>query len=168
MEKRGISPLIATVLILGFTVALAAIIMTWGTGFTKKIQEQTEETSSIQITCATDVVFDIKSACEAATDGEYKITIANNGNKKIDGFQIRFYKALDNVLTKNYDFDLNSDGIEAFGIESDTEASGYTGNKEVYQIEVIPKITVGSKSITCAQNIDSFGDVNGANPIDEC
>ena len=30
MEKKGISPLIATVLILGFTVALAAVIMTWG------------------------------------------------------------------------------------------------------------------------------------------
>ena len=37
MNKKGISPLIATVLILGFTVALAAIIMTWGTDFTKKI-----------------------------------------------------------------------------------------------------------------------------------
>jgi flagellin-like protein len=36
MNKKGISPLIATVLIIGFTVALAAIIMTWGTTFSDK------------------------------------------------------------------------------------------------------------------------------------
>ena len=30
MNKRGVSPLIATVLIIGFTVALAAMIFTWG------------------------------------------------------------------------------------------------------------------------------------------
>lgn len=33
MRNKGISPLIATVLLLGFTVALAAIIMTWGKSF---------------------------------------------------------------------------------------------------------------------------------------
>ena len=34
--KRGISPLIATVLLIGFTVTLAAVIMTWGGGFTRE------------------------------------------------------------------------------------------------------------------------------------
>jgi len=37
MNKKGISPLIATVLIIGFTVALAAIIITWGSGFVNKL-----------------------------------------------------------------------------------------------------------------------------------
>ena len=40
-NKRGISPLIATVLLIGFTVALAAMVMTWGSGFIKKTTEQT-------------------------------------------------------------------------------------------------------------------------------
>lgn len=39
MNKRGISPLIATVLLIGFTVSLAAIIINWGTSFTREIQE---------------------------------------------------------------------------------------------------------------------------------
>ena len=32
MNKKGISPLIATVLLIGFAVALAAVVMTWGLG----------------------------------------------------------------------------------------------------------------------------------------
>ena len=36
MSKRGISPLIATVLIVGFTIALAAMIITWGGNFCKE------------------------------------------------------------------------------------------------------------------------------------
>ncbi|MDP2908398.1 MAG: hypothetical protein Q8N77_01190 [Nanoarchaeota archaeon] len=166
MKKRGISPLIATVLILGFTVALAAIIMTWGTGFTKRMQEQTEETANVQITCATDVVFDVKSACEdPVTGGTYKLTIANNGNKKIDKFQIRFYKAADDVKTVEYTFGGN--GIEAFGIESESKTSGYLVADEVKQIEAIPVITVSNKLITCASNIDSFGNLEGS-AIDNC
>ena len=38
MDKRGISPLIATVLIIGFTVALAAVIITWGGRFILRLQ----------------------------------------------------------------------------------------------------------------------------------
>lgn len=166
MKKKGISPLIATVLILGFTVALAAIIMTWGTAFTKKMQEQTEETANVQVTCATDVVFDIKSACEdPATDGTYKLTIANNGNKKIDKFRIRFYKSADDVRTVESTF--GGDGISAFGIESESKDSTYAAD-EVKQIEAIPVITVGGKQITCAQNIDTFGDVDNPLVISNC
>lgn len=170
MKKRGISPLIATVLILGFTVALAAVIMTWGTGFTKTMTKQTEETSGIQVTCATDVMFEVQKVCETATNGEYKILIANNGNKKIEKFTIRFYKSGSDVKSVPKE-DFNSDGdtgLEAFGIEAEDVASGYTGNKEVFQVDVIPIISIGGKDTTCAQNIGTFGDVDNTDPIDEC
>lgn len=170
MQKRGISPLIATVLILGFTVALAAIIMTWGTAFTRSMMGRTAETSSVQITCATDVVFDVKSACEDKTiGGTYKLTIANNGNYKIDKFQVRFYASADNVTTATYDFEGDGiDGIERFGIESESKASGYTAADLVKQIDAIPIITLGGKQITCAQNTGTFGDVDNTLPIDNC
>lgn len=43
-KKREISPLIAVVLIIGFTVALAVIIINWGTGV---IEEQEQEESTL-------------------------------------------------------------------------------------------------------------------------
>ena len=46
-RNKGISPLIATVLILGFTVALALIIMVWGQKFTETQKMQEEEIEEI-------------------------------------------------------------------------------------------------------------------------
>ena len=161
MDKKGISPLIATVLIIGFTVALAAVIMTWGQSFSKGIQEQTEETSTQQITCAQDVMFDIKSVCETTTNGIYKITIANNGNKKIDGFKVRYYESTDDVIPKDVPFGVGTlAGIDAFGIESDATVA--SGQSDVKKIEVMPIITIEGKQITCSSNIDSYGDLEGS------
>ena len=42
MNKKAVSPLIATVLIIGFTVALAAIVMTWAGGFMRQTIGETE------------------------------------------------------------------------------------------------------------------------------
>lgn len=162
MKKKGISPLIATVLILGFTVALAAIIMTWGTGFVKKMQEGTEDTADVQITCATDVLFDIQNACETAVGGTYKLTIANNANKDISSFKIRFYESMDSVKTATYTFnDDGTAGLTAFSIESESDVASGFGVDKVKQIDAIPLINVNNKEVTCAQTIDTFGDVDG-------
>src|SRR3989344_8846886 len=121
--KKAISPLIATVLIIGFTIALAAIIMTWGMSFTRDIQQTTEEGASMQIICTKDVMFKVTNVCETATDGTYKVTIQNDGPKKIESFKARFFEAADDVAQQSITF--GGDGIPAFWIESDaTVASG--------------------------------------------
>ena len=61
--KKGISPLIATVLLIGFTVALAAVIMTWGLDYIKKTTEKTGETTEEQLSCANDLQFEIIPDC---------------------------------------------------------------------------------------------------------
>lgn len=157
MEKRGISPLIATVLLLGFTVALAAVIMTWGTGFTKKMQEQTEETANIQMTCATDVVFDIKSVTKSGSD-IYNILVSNDGKEPIKKWKIRFYENAATVKLSTTDPIVKE--ISAFGLDTitATPAAGLTG---VRKVEVIPIISKGGKDVVCSQNIDSFGDTEG-------
>lgn len=62
-SKKGISPLIATVLLIGFTVALAAVIMTWGLDYIKKITSGTERTTEEQLKCARDLDFEIIPNC---------------------------------------------------------------------------------------------------------
>ena len=99
MLRKGISPLIATVLIIGFTVALAAIIMTWGTTFSKGMQKSTEATTEEQMSCAQDVVFDLSSACVVDADS-IKLTLKNDGSKDIINMSIRFYVDGNNVQMK--------------------------------------------------------------------
>jgi len=43
MNKKGISPLVTTVLIIAFTVALACIVMTWGGSFMRQQKEEINE-----------------------------------------------------------------------------------------------------------------------------
>ena len=57
-NKKGISPLIATVLLIGFTVALAGIVITWGSNFVKNITSGTEERTESTLACAGDLNFD--------------------------------------------------------------------------------------------------------------
>ncbi|MFH1210471.1 MAG: archaellin/type IV pilin N-terminal domain-containing protein [archaeon] len=160
-KKKGISPLIATVLILGFTVALAAIIMVWGQRFTTNMQKQTEETANTQIKCATDVDFKIKDACSAGGGG-YKVTIENNQGLKIDKLVVRFYQAVDNMQATDM---FNTTGVGAYGISSET----YTPNPalQVKFVEAIPVVTIGGKPVTCAANRQDFGSLEGA-VLDAC
>ena len=63
-HKKGISPLIATVLLLGFTVALAAVIMTWGLDYIKSTTEKTGETTDKALMCTNELGFEITFDCE--------------------------------------------------------------------------------------------------------
>jgi flagellin-like protein len=65
MDRRGISPLIATVLIIGFTIVLAVLVITWISG---TVTEQTE---------STDCMVEVESVCLNAVGkvgGSYNMT----------------------------------------------------------------------------------------------
>ena len=153
MFKRGISPLIATVLIIGFTVALAAIIMTWGTTFSKGMQKSTEATTEEQLACAQDVQIDLSGACIDGVTG-VKLTVKNDGSKDIQNISARFYVSGDNVVP------LYLPGaslpLPAYGIKSVTlSPTGFTGAgidfNDVTLVEVIPVIKVGENYLPARQ-----------------
>lgn len=75
--KKGISPLIATVIIIGFTIVLAAGVIYWGTDFFNTIQSQTSKGATIQNLCASDL-----SGLEvAATRGTNTIAVTIDNTK---------------------------------------------------------------------------------------
>ncbi len=49
---KGLSPLIATVLLIAFTVAVAGIVSTWLTGFTKTSTETVGDTATDELICS--------------------------------------------------------------------------------------------------------------------
>ena len=152
--KKGISTLIATVLILGFTVAIAAIIMVWGQGYISNIQKKAESTTNAQLACANDVLLDIVDVCNT-NPTIFKVTLKNDGTKTIDKVILRFYEAPSTV--KTYDTaSYTPPGVGAFSIDSKTiTVDGITG--QVKLVEAIPVITIGSDQITCTSNVRKFG-----------
>lgn len=81
MKKRGISPLIATVLLIGFIIALVAVVMLWGKGFIQEKAEKEGELAQAQLSC-TRIIMD-------ANILGGKINIVNKGGTKISGLIIR-------------------------------------------------------------------------------
>ncbi|MFA5887722.1 MAG: archaellin/type IV pilin N-terminal domain-containing protein [Candidatus Nanoarchaeia archaeon] len=172
MLRKGISPLIATVLIIGFTVALAAIIMTWGTTFSKGIQKSTEATSDERMACAQEVQISLASACVGTNT--INMTIKNDGSKDIVNMTARFYTGASAVSTASLPFATGSTVvIPAFGIitPSVTGASmtaPITDATTIKYVEIIPVIKVGEKDVTCSEAVENVGDSTFTDVLDAC
>ena len=87
MNKRGISPLIATVLIIGFTIVIAALVFQWGGNY---FQSSTSETSqeAERAIAMTGIEINLKEA----TFGHEGINllIESKTDKQIEGLKVRF------------------------------------------------------------------------------
>ncbi len=86
MEKRGISPLIATVLLIGFVVTIAAIFWAWYQSTVEGQAEETAEKTTSQYTCATNV--DIKISDPTCTNETISFNIENIGLAELKDFRI--------------------------------------------------------------------------------
>lgn len=81
-SKKGVSPLIATVLIIGFTIVLAAVVMQWGGSFVRTLTEQTASSADVQIRCM-EIDFD------AVATSPDTIKITNNKDNTISDVLIQ-------------------------------------------------------------------------------
>jgi len=159
-NKKGVSPLIATVLIIGFTIALAAVVMTWGGGFVRKTTEETEASADLVLKCATQVTYDIKTATRPSTlDGEGAVTatIENRGNIDVTALMFRFYS--DGNVAGSFDTGnvpvgvtyTGPIGLSAFGVDTFVIPDSEIGNR-VDEVEVIAKIdNPKGGDFTCGQ-----------------
>lgn len=173
--RKGISPLIATVLIIGFTVALAAIIMTWGTTFSKGIQKGTEATTEEQMACAQEVQIALSSACVNSDANTVQMTIKNDGSKEITAMTARFFTGANIVSTFALPLAPGSTTavVPSYGIITpNVSASAMNPQIDdpatIKYIEIIPSIMVGTKTVTCAQATENFGDSTYVKALDAC
>jgi len=83
--RKGISPLIATVLLIAMTLAVATIIGSWFTGITKTQTEMLEENTKKQINC-TGALLSISDVICSSTNQQLTIAISNLGDTALYGF----------------------------------------------------------------------------------
>ncbi len=89
LGKKGIAPLVATVLLIAFAVALASIVINWGTAYTRETQEVSEKESSDQYLCSIKVDFDILKVIRDEEEEFINITVENKKEKEIKGFAVK-------------------------------------------------------------------------------
>jgi len=96
-HKKGVSPLIATVLLIAFAVSLGAVVMNWGRGYVETTMEQAEAQSSEKISCSMDTsmgivqVGDKQRLCidrSGVDPYTLNFTLINTGIVDLQGVQI--------------------------------------------------------------------------------
>lgn len=137
--KKGISPLIATVLLIGFSVALAAVVMTWGLDYVKNTQQNVGDKTQQFLKCS-DLNFEI-SDVDCAND---EVTVQNNANIDIANVTLRMYVGNDLIP-------ISGEGIPAFG---NTHYSVPTAGAS--KVEAIVSIQGDNGAIACPNNIKQY------------
>ena len=85
---KGVSPLVATVLLIAFVVAVAGIIAAWTTGFAKSQTQVVEQQSTYAITCGYGSI-NMKSLIFQSASTRLAGTIENNGQISLGNLTLR-------------------------------------------------------------------------------
>jgi|SRR3989344_3766592 len=143
LNKKGISPLIASILLIGFTVALAAIVITWGSGFVERITKGTEEKTTKSIVCISDLNFEIRKV-DCATKS---IVIDNKGNIGIKGLRLRFFDVSGNSKGSADTEPINNFEVKTISLTAIPASTS--------KVEALAIIDIDGLNVTCSDSIKS-------------
>ena len=144
MDKRGVSPLVATILLLFLAIGLGVIVMNWG-------RSQVEAAS----TCAVNIGFtvvelnEIQEVCYAGrgADGYIHFIVENGPSIDIDGIQLSI------IGTKKiYNLELKDKIKTGYSLLKDIPYD-FDNFGDIRQIKILPKIVLyeGEDALLCAE-----------------
>ncbi|MEK6952660.1 MAG: hypothetical protein AABX29_06630 [Nanoarchaeota archaeon] len=135
IKKKGITPLIATLLLLLFVLIIMTVVFLWTRGVQKQVVEKNAELSKKQVECG---------AVQIEVTGGDVINIANKGNIKINliirelfGSNVRKSEIYD-VIEPGSSYSLVKSDQEC--TENDTTGVGGRLCKQTTQVEIIPAL----------------------------
>jgi len=129
-SRRGVSPLIATVLLIAFAVALGAVVMQVGS-------------SLVGSDCGAEVQLSVTGTPCYSPSG-VKLSLKNSGSTPLDGFSVWIYGSKEGIKTKSLDEMINAGSSVNAEIDYDSDTFG-----TVKSVEVIPKIKKDNEYISC-------------------
>ena len=152
-SKKGISPLIATVLIIGFTIVLAALVITWGNKLFQDTVENTGKQSDLSLAC-TNLEY---TTSAKKSSNNINIDIANKKEGNIYGFYVI---AKGDLGSKTFSTDdsvigggnaLAGGGLNAFEsrIYNLTIAGVNLNSGYEKSVEIRPMVTVNNEKKVC-------------------
>ena len=155
MNKKGVSPLIATVLLIAFAVALGAVVMNWGRTYVEDTAKFAREKSDIEIKCSSDVKLDwlklktVKQVCYTIDSSNVKVnfTIENIGKLDVVALQVTVVGSKD-VNTTEVDLESDNRTLQRARFYKNGSVSlGDIG--EPSQIRIVPVIKIEGNRNPC-------------------
>lgn len=158
MKKKAVSPLIATVLLIAFAVALGAVVMNWGRGYVEDTANIARERSDTEVTCASDVglaiveIDSVPQVCynDSLTNTSVEFIVENKKTRNIEKIQAR---VIGDKTRVPYIQDLGDNSNIS---KSTASFLNFTYAKATYgtpqQVKLTSYIKVGSNEVACAGN----------------
>jgi flagellin-like protein len=132
-SRKGISPLIATVLLIAFAVALGAVVMSWGRGYIENTATFAEEKSAAEMRCTMDVELDF-----AIVNNQKKVCYDDMTELDTPGDVLEYPDSIENTEEVDAVFDtidpINADQYIDLVVEN-----GPSTNLEGLQITILGK-----------------------------
>jgi flagellin-like protein len=157
-SKKGVSPLIATVLLIAFAVALGAVVMNWGRGYVQDTVDFAGDKSDSEIDCSLDVglklvkIGSTKKICY--TNITNMTTLLENGaTKAISGLRFRLISTNDDVNTTDYN-------VSFAKAQTRKVIINQTFGENISEVKIIPKIAIGSDNVLCIDNAVTITDID--------
>ncbi|MFW5852456.1 MAG: archaellin/type IV pilin N-terminal domain-containing protein [Nanoarchaeota archaeon] len=147
-NKKGISPLIATVLLIAFAVALGAVVMNWGRSYVEETARQSGVTSDTKVTCAQKVRLEIVQVgrvpriCYNEDESVIEITLQNKGEVELLGLLFNVLGTEGTGETVDIEETLQRSRIKKYEIEYSESEHG-----EAEFIQVVPKVQVTGSAV---------------------
>ena len=152
-DKKGVSALVATVLLIVFVVSLGLIVINWSSKLVGKGVEQSKSKIGSGLECA-----DINVKLEEKPGVDSIIIVKNNNrnNLKLEGFIARFFIG-DNVVVDyaNENTEIKSFSAKEFDFSNHqtVDAAGNPGVSVEWdgkkRIEIIPRVDIGEEIVNC-------------------
>ena len=153
-NKKAVSPLIATVLLIAFAVALGAIVMNWGRAYVEDTQSYARESSESMVKCSSNVNLKLdmqKAIVDLDTStptnlNNLSLSLDNQGGLDIPQFMVKLYddKTGDGVSILYNASSFNKYTTRKFDFTNTSQffVTNTTKIHNVTQITIIPFITI--------------------------
>jgi flagellin-like protein len=172
-SRKAVSPLIATVLLIAFAVALGAVVMNWGRGYVEDTANMARERSDAEVTCTAEVelqaveIDNTPQVCwnYSGSTGYIFLILENPKEKNIENMELRLIGTDTRVpLTiTNFSSETLTDYYTSDTIKlGENEAQfmqvnySYSTYGEPVQVKVTPYIKAGCNLVSCSSNAAIF------------
>jgi len=141
MNKRGIAPLVATLLLISFAVALGVVIMNFG-----RAQVELEAQCAIDIGLKFSEIGGKQDYCFDAATSRLRFTVENGINIKVEGVIVNIIGT-----TKAETFELNDAHIGKAGTYIGNIAYNKAAAGEIRQLKITPKVVLHDEEQICTE-----------------
>lgn len=154
--KKGVSPLIATVLLIAFAVALGAVVMNWGRSYVSETAENVRTKSDRDVKCSQDVNIEIQKIdttpqiCYGGSGsaGFLDFTVYNSGHMDIESLTVTIIGRTD-IYTNT---SINSTSIRVGNAKRKNMSYDYSTYGAIQLVKLVPEVKIGGVLTACSGN----------------